>query len=41
MTKKLKSKTQREQERQLLDEYHKMVEALEPLYQLFLQWKQG
>jgi hypothetical protein len=33
----------RQQEREIIDEYHKMVteEALEPLYQSFLNWKSG
>jgi hypothetical protein len=33
----------RQQEREIIDEYHKMVteEALEPLYQSFLEWKSG
>lgn len=36
-------KQRRQEERKLLDEYHKIVteEALEPLYQSFLVWKQG
>jgi hypothetical protein len=31
----------RQQEREIIEEYHKMVteEALEPLYQSFLEWK--
>ena len=43
MGKTKKSKLQRQEERQILDEYHKMVtqEALEPLFQSFLDWKQG
>jgi hypothetical protein len=34
---------ERQQERELIDEYHKLVteQALEPLYQSFLEWKQG
>lgn len=37
------AKLKRQQERELLDEYHKMVteQALEPLYQSFLEWKKG
>jgi len=37
------SKQKRQQEQDLIDEYHKMVteQALEPLYQSFLEWKQG
>ncbi|SFT06098.1 hypothetical protein [Paenibacillus sp. BC26] len=33
----------REQERELINEYHKMIteQALEPLYQSFLEWKSG
>jgi hypothetical protein len=36
-------KLKRQQERELLDEYHKLVteKTLEPLYQSFLDWKQG
>lgn len=43
MGKTKKSKLQRQEERQILDEYYKMVtqEALEPLFQSFLDWKQG
>ncbi|NRF95621.1 hypothetical protein HQN89_32845 [Paenibacillus frigoriresistens] len=39
----MNSKLIRQQERELLDEYHKLVteQALEPLYQSFLEWKQG
>lgn len=38
-----KSKQQRQEEREILDEYHKMVteDALEPLYEIFLEWKKG
>jgi hypothetical protein len=41
--KKMNSKLKRQQERELLDEYHKLVteQALEPLYKSFLEWKQG
>lgn len=40
---KSKSKLKKQQERELIDEYHKLVteQALEPLYQSFLEWKQG
>lgn len=40
---KFNSKQKKQQERELLDEYHKLVteQALEPLYQSFLEWKQG
>ncbi|MBA2937364.1 hypothetical protein HZF08_03530 [Paenibacillus sp. CGMCC 1.16610] len=33
----------RQQEREIIDEYHKLVteQALEPLYQSFLDWKSG
>jgi hypothetical protein len=33
----------RQQEREIIDEYHKLVteQALEPLYQSFLEWKSG
>lgn len=33
----------RQQEREIIDEHHKLVteQALEPLYQFFLQWKSG
>ncbi|MDF2964013.1 MAG: hypothetical protein K0S39_5748 [Paenibacillus sp.] len=33
----------RQQEREIIDEYHKLVteQALEPLYQAFLEWKLG
>ncbi|MBP1995473.1 hypothetical protein [Paenibacillus eucommiae] len=33
----------RQKEREIIDEYHKLVteEALEPLYQSFLEWKSG
>jgi hypothetical protein len=33
----------RQQEHEIIDEYHKLVteEALEPLYQSFLEWKSG
>ena len=43
MSTKSESKLQRQEEQEILDEYHKMVteEALEPLYKLFLEWKQG
>lgn len=43
MENKSGSKLKKQQERELLDEYHKMVteQALEPLYQSFLEWKQG
>lgn len=38
-----KSKQQRQEERRILDDYHRWVteQALEPLYQDFLKWKQG
>lgn len=38
-----KSISQRQEERRILDEYHKMVteESLEPLYRSFLEWKEG
>ena len=38
-----KSKQQRQEERRILDDYHQLVteEALEPLFQDFLKWKQG
>jgi hypothetical protein len=40
---KEKSKLKRQKEREILDEYHKMIteQALEPLFQSFLEWKQG
>ncbi|SDO23044.1 hypothetical protein SAMN04487897_11055 [Paenibacillus sp. yr247] len=43
MESKFNSKQKKQQERELLDEYHKLVteQALEPLYQSFLEWKQG
>ena len=43
MERKSGSKQKRQQEQELIDEYHKMVteQALEPLYQSFLEWKQG
>ncbi|MDQ0913848.1 hypothetical protein [Paenibacillus sp. V4I5] len=43
MENKLNSKEKRKQERELLDEYHKLVteQALEPLFLSFLEWKQG
>jgi hypothetical protein len=43
MENKAERKIRRQQERELLDEYHKMVteQALEPLFQSFLEWKQG
>ena len=43
MERKSGSKQKRQQEQDLIDEYHKMVteQALEPLYQSFLEWKQG
>lgn len=43
MSNKAKSKKQRQEERDILDDYHKLVteEALEPLYNLFVQWKEG
>ncbi|UVI33331.1 hypothetical protein [Paenibacillus spongiae] len=44
MDSKLTPKQQkRQQEREIIDEYHKLVteEALEPLYQSFLGWKSG
>lgn len=43
MGNKSKSKLQRQEEQEILDEYHKQVteEVLEPLYRLFLEWKQG
>lgn len=44
MESKLTSKQQkRQQEREIIDEYHKLVteQALEPLYQSFLDWKSG
>jgi hypothetical protein len=33
----------RQQEREIIDEYHKLVteQVLEPLYQSFLEWKSG
>ncbi|OMF38371.1 hypothetical protein BK133_02290 [Paenibacillus sp. FSL H8-0548] len=33
----------RQQEREIIDEYHRFVseQALEPLYQSFLEWKSG
>jgi hypothetical protein len=33
----------RQQEREIIDEYHRLVteQALEPLYQSFLEWKSG
>jgi hypothetical protein len=36
-------KLKKQQERELLDEYHKLVteQALEPLYQSFIEWKHG
>jgi hypothetical protein len=36
-------KQKRQQEREIIDEYHKWVteHALEPLYQSFLEWKSG
>lgn len=38
-----KSKLQRQEEREILDEYHRIVteEALEPLFKSFLEWRQG
>lgn len=38
-----KSKQQRQEEQRILDDYHQWVteEALEPLFQDFLKWKQG
>ncbi|MDQ0878278.1 hypothetical protein QFZ77_006937 [Paenibacillus sp. V4I3] len=44
MENKLTPKQQkRQQEREIIDEYHKVVteQALEPLYQSFLEWKSG
>ncbi|NOU92568.1 hypothetical protein GC093_04890 [Paenibacillus sp. LMG 31456] len=43
MEDKLNSKQKKQQERELLDEYHKLVteQALDPLYQAFLDWKQA
>lgn len=44
MEKKLAPKPKkRQQEREIIDEYHKLVteQALEPLYQSFLEWKSG
>ncbi|BFT72586.1 hypothetical protein [Paenibacillus sp. P36] len=44
MENKLTPKQQkRQQEREIIDEYHKLVseQALEPLYQSFLDWKSG
>jgi hypothetical protein len=43
MESKINSKQTKQQERELLDEYHKLVteQALEPLNQSFLEWKQG
>jgi hypothetical protein len=44
MESKLTPKQQkRQQERELIEEYHKLVteEALNPLYQSFLEWKSG
>lgn len=39
----MNSKLKKQQERELLDDYHKLVteQALEPLYHSFLEWKQG
>lgn len=38
-----RAKLKRQQERELIDDHHKVVteEALEPLYQSFMDWKQG
>ncbi|WP_169090866.1 hypothetical protein [Paenibacillus sp. PL91] len=44
MENRLTSKQQkRQQEREIIDEYHRFVteQALEPLYQSFLEWKSG
>ncbi|TVY05573.1 hypothetical protein [Paenibacillus cremeus] len=44
MDSKLTPKQQKQQqEREIIDEYHKLVteEALETLYQSFLEWKSG
>ncbi|MDQ1912617.1 hypothetical protein RAC89_19690 [Paenibacillus sp. GD4] len=44
MVRKLTPKQQkRQQESEIIDEYHKLIteEALEPLYQSFLEWKSG
>ncbi|GGI44427.1 hypothetical protein GCM10008018_07050 [Paenibacillus marchantiophytorum] len=43
MESKQSLKQKRLQERELLDDYHQFVteEALEPLYQSFVEWKQG
>lgn len=41
MERKSGSKQKKQQEQDLINEYHKMVteQALEPLYQSFLEWK--
>jgi hypothetical protein len=38
-----KRKLERQLEREILDEYHKMVteQAIEPLFHSFSEWKQG
>jgi hypothetical protein len=43
MDSKHNPKLKKQQERELIDEYHKFVteQALEPLYQSFIEWKQG
>ncbi|MCF8567425.1 hypothetical protein LLE49_22150 [Alicyclobacillus tolerans] len=43
MERSTKSKLQRQEERQMIEEYHKMVteEALEPLWKSFVAWKEG
>ncbi|MBD2869101.1 hypothetical protein [Paenibacillus arenilitoris] len=44
MDNKLTTRQQkRQQEREIIEEYHKLVteEALEPLYQSFMEWKSG
>jgi hypothetical protein len=43
MENRSKRQFKRQQEREIINEYHKFVteEALEPLYQSFLEWKNG
>lgn len=43
MERSTKSKLQRQEERQIIEEYHKMVteEALESLWESFVAWKEG
>jgi hypothetical protein len=43
MENNINTKLKKQQERELLDEYHKLEteQALEPLYQSFMEWKQG